>query len=129
MHSFDSNLDHLGDGTLEHPEWRIEERAEAYATRAGAARAGLSGSHGYEAGYSMVWVDADGDTLDGAKRPLRTAPGARSRSTSNATHPTKTSGRAGCQRRTAGSARRSARQPRAEILNGNYILPAITKAR
>jgi len=67
MHSFDYNLDHLGVGTLDRPEWRIEDRAVAYATRAAAARGGLWGNHGYEASYSMLWVDADGDALDGAK--------------------------------------------------------------
>jgi len=36
--------------------------------RAGAARGGLWGNHGYEAAYAMVYVDADGDALDGNAR-------------------------------------------------------------
>jgi hypothetical protein len=66
MHGFDYNLDHLGLGTLDRPEWRIHDRADAYATRAAAARGGLWGNHGYEATYAMAWTDADGDPLDGA---------------------------------------------------------------
>jgi hypothetical protein len=147
-HSFDYNLDHLGVGTLDRPEWRIEDRAVAYATRAAAARGGLWGNHGYEASYSMLWVDGDGDALDGAndRYELRLAPptpvdafwslamydasdfylvanpidrysigdrtpglatdgDGRSRSTFSATRPTKTTGRTGCRRPTAGSAR------------------------
>ena len=49
MHGFDYNLDHLGLGTLDRSEWKIHDRAEAYATRAAAARGGLWGNHGYEA--------------------------------------------------------------------------------
>jgi len=66
MHGFDYNLDHLGLGTLDRPEWKIHDRATAYATRAAAARGGLWGNHGYEATYAMAWTDADGDPLDGA---------------------------------------------------------------
>jgi hypothetical protein len=67
MHGFDYNLDHLGLGTLDRSEWKIQDRAEAYATRAAAARGGLWGNHGYEATYAMAWTDADGDALDGAR--------------------------------------------------------------
>jgi hypothetical protein len=28
----------------------------------------LFGNHGYEAGYAAIWVDADGDPLDGSHR-------------------------------------------------------------
>ncbi len=66
MHGFDYNLDHLGLGTLDRPDWKIRDRAEAYVTRAAAARGGLWGNHGYEATYAMAWTDADGDPLDGA---------------------------------------------------------------
>jgi hypothetical protein len=68
MHSFDYNLDHFGVGTIDAPEWRIDDRATAYATRAGAARGGLFGNHGYEADYEFVYVDADGEQLNGARR-------------------------------------------------------------
>jgi hypothetical protein len=65
-HMFDYNLDHLGVGTIDAPEWKIAERARAYVTRAVVARAGLWGNHGYEANYAFVWNDADGDPLDGS---------------------------------------------------------------
>ena len=68
MHYFDYNTDHLGPGTIDAPEWRIDDRRTAYATRAAAARAGLYGNHGYEANYEIVFVDGDGDQLTGAHR-------------------------------------------------------------
>ena len=76
MHGFDYNLDHLGLGTLDRPGWKIQDRAEAYATRAAAARGGLWGNHGYEATYAMAWTDADGAPLDGAhhRYELRLSP-------------------------------------------------------
>ena len=43
-------------------------RAARYLRRAVAARAGLWGNHGYEAGYAPVYVDADGEPLDGTRR-------------------------------------------------------------
>lgn len=76
MHGFDYNLDHLGLGTLDSPDWKIHDRAEAYATRAAAARGGLWGNHGYEATYAMAWTDADGDPLNGEQNryELRLSP-------------------------------------------------------
>ncbi len=68
MHYFDYNLDHLGIGTIDAPEWRIQDRRMAYTMRAVAARAGLYGNHGYEANYEIVYVDADGQQLNGAHR-------------------------------------------------------------
>lgn len=65
-HMFDYNLDRLGVGTLDTPEWRIADRKRAYVTRAVIARAGLWGNHGYEANYDFAWVDANGDQLDGS---------------------------------------------------------------
>jgi hypothetical protein len=68
LHLFDYNLDHLGLGTIDAPEWKLPDRAKAYVARAVAARAGLWGNHGYEAGYAFVWTDGDGQPLDGANR-------------------------------------------------------------
>jgi hypothetical protein len=68
MHMFDYNLDRLGLGTIDAPEWKIADRPKAYVTRAVAARAGLWGNHGYEADYAFAWTDEDGQSLDGANR-------------------------------------------------------------
>lgn len=68
MHSFDYNTDYFGVGTIDAPEWRIDDPVVAYATRAAAARGGLFGNHGYEAAYEIVYVDADGEQLSGARR-------------------------------------------------------------
>jgi hypothetical protein len=68
MHIFDYNLDHLGPGTIDRPQWKIADRAVAYATRAAAARAGLFGNHGYEADYELIFTDAGGEQLTGEHR-------------------------------------------------------------
>jgi hypothetical protein len=68
MHYFDYNDDYFGVGTIDAPEWRIDDRTRAYAMRAAAARAGLWGNHGYEANYEFVYVDADGEQLNGTHR-------------------------------------------------------------
>jgi len=67
-HLFDYNVDHFEVGTIDAPQWKIADRKTAYVTRAVVARAGLWGNHGYEADYALVWVDADGNTLDGSHR-------------------------------------------------------------
>ncbi|MFJ6425881.1 DUF1254 domain-containing protein [Streptomyces hydrogenans] len=66
-HAFDYNLDHFGPGTVDDPQWIIQDRAEARAVRAAAARAGLWGNHGYEAAYAMTWNDGSGQALDGRR--------------------------------------------------------------
>jgi hypothetical protein len=65
-HVFDYNLDYLGPGTIDTPEWKITDRARAYAIRAVAARLGLWGNHGYEATYYVLWQDEHGEELDGS---------------------------------------------------------------
>ncbi|MDQ2660975.1 MAG: DUF1254 domain-containing protein [Actinomycetota bacterium] len=65
-HGFDYNVDHLGLGTIDSPEWKIADRQESYVVRARSARNGLWGNHGYEAYYAEVFVDADGVQLNGA---------------------------------------------------------------
>ena len=64
-HGFDYNVDFLGLGTIDAGEWKIADRAEGYAQRARSARNGLWGNHGYEAYYAEVFVDADGEQLNG----------------------------------------------------------------
>uniref|UniRef100_UPI0036DD1B87 DUF1254 domain-containing protein n=1 Tax=Kitasatospora sp. NPDC058218 TaxID=3346385 RepID=UPI0036DD1B87 len=66
LHLFDYNVDFLGPGTIDDPEWRIPDRRAAYLSRAAAARAGLWGNHAYEATYAMTYDDADGRPLSGA---------------------------------------------------------------
>jgi hypothetical protein len=66
QHMFDYNLDRLGPGTIDSPEWKIADRKKAFVTRAVAARAGLWGNHGYEADYEIIHQDSSGDTLNGA---------------------------------------------------------------
>lgn len=75
MHAFDFNLDHLGLGTIDAPEWKIADRTTAYVTRAVAARLGLWGNHGYEANYDILWTDQDDRTLDGSHRYELVLPG------------------------------------------------------
>lgn len=65
MHAFDYNLDHLGLGTVDSPQWKVADRTDSYLDRAWAARTGLWGNHAYEALYAQTFVDANGDTLDG----------------------------------------------------------------
>jgi hypothetical protein len=173
MHGFDYNLDHLGLGTLDRPEWKIQDRGEAYATRAAAARGGLWGNHGYEATYAMAWTDADGHPLDGAHHRYELqlsppppvdafwsltmydaskfylvantidrysigdrTPGLASGDDGSVTiyiqlDPPDDDKRSNWLPTPDGRFRPLMRmyQPRAEVLNGDYILPAITKAR
>ena len=68
-HIFDYNLDHFEVGALDAPQWKMAAPdAVRYLVRAGAARGGLWGNHGYEAAYAMVYEDGDGDALDGNAR-------------------------------------------------------------
>ena len=67
-HSFDYNLDYFEVGALDDQRWKLPDGPMRYLVRAGAARGGLWGNHGYEAAYPMVYVDADGQPLDGSQR-------------------------------------------------------------
>ncbi|HTT29486.1 MAG TPA: DUF1254 domain-containing protein [Solirubrobacteraceae bacterium] len=67
-HVFDYNLDFFEVGALDDDAWKLTDGTMRYAQRALAARAGLWGNHGYEAAYAMVYLDGDGDPLDGANR-------------------------------------------------------------
>ena len=67
LHYFDYNLDHFEVGTIDAPEWKIEDRSKAAVTRAVAARAGLWGNHGYEAFYSGTFTDSAGEPLQGGR--------------------------------------------------------------
>lgn len=67
-HVFDYNLDFFEVGALDDPRWKVADGPARYLLRAGAARGGLWGNHGYEAAYAMVYVDGDGQPLDGAHK-------------------------------------------------------------
>ena len=68
-HVFDYNLDFFEVGALDDPTWKLDvEPRLRYLERALAARAGLWGNHGYEAAYAMVYVDGDGEQLNGSRR-------------------------------------------------------------
>jgi hypothetical protein len=68
-HIFDYNLDFFEIGALDDPAWKLKaEPQDRYLLRAGAARSGLWGNHGYEAAYAMVYEDADGEQLTGRHR-------------------------------------------------------------
>ncbi len=68
LHAFDYNLDYFELGTINAPEWKVADRTEAYLLRAAAARGALWGNHGYEAAYFTVYVDDQGEQLNGAHR-------------------------------------------------------------
>jgi len=67
-HVFDYNLDFFEVGALDDDAWKLPDGPMRYAQRALAARGGLWGNHGYEAAYAMVYLDVDGNRLDGANR-------------------------------------------------------------
>ncbi|MFG2695129.1 DUF1254 domain-containing protein [Kitasatospora sp. NPDC048407] len=67
LHLFDYNLDHLGPGTRDEPQWKVADRRATYLTRAVAARTALWGNHAYEAAYATTYHDSDGHPLDGAR--------------------------------------------------------------
>jgi hypothetical protein len=67
-HAFDYNLDFFEVGALDDHAWKLDDGPMRYVQRALAARGGLFGNHGYEAAYAMVYVDRDGNALDGANR-------------------------------------------------------------
>ncbi|MFC8384694.1 DUF1254 domain-containing protein [Nocardia sp. NPDC057272] len=67
FHIFDYNDDFFEVGTINTAEWRMADRDKAIGLRAAAAMGGLWGNHGYEAAYAPVYLDADGDELDGGR--------------------------------------------------------------
>jgi hypothetical protein len=67
-HIFDYNLDFFELGALDEAEWKLPDGPGRYLGRALSARGGLWGNHGYEAAYAMVYVDGEGDQLDGSRR-------------------------------------------------------------
>ncbi|KJL19654.1 hypothetical protein RN51_02996 [Microbacterium oxydans] len=75
LHIFDYNLDYFGVGTIDDPQWKAPEGLQRLALRAGSAKAGLWGNHGYEAAYIMTYVDDRGEQLTGERHyTLRLAP-------------------------------------------------------
>ena len=67
-HVFDYDLDFFEVGVLDDARWQLPDGPARYAPRAAAARGGLLGNHGYEPACAMVYADADGEPLDGARR-------------------------------------------------------------
>ncbi len=67
-HVFDYNLDFFEIGALDDPRWKVAYGPGRYLLRAGVARGGLWGNHGYQAAYAMVYVDSDGQPLHGERR-------------------------------------------------------------
>jgi hypothetical protein len=68
-HVFDYNLDFFEVGALNDPAWKTDlEPVARYLLRAGAARGGLWGNHGYEAAYAMTYEDGNGTQLNGRHR-------------------------------------------------------------
>ncbi|MBS1892292.1 MAG: DUF1254 domain-containing protein [Actinobacteria bacterium] len=67
-HAFDYNLDFFEVGAKDETRWKLPDGEGRYLMRALAARGGLWGNHGYEAAYAMVYLDGDGDPLDGTGR-------------------------------------------------------------
>jgi hypothetical protein len=68
LHAFDYNIDHFQLGTIEHPEWKAPDRAQAHIARALATRLTPGGSHAYEAAEAQISTDRDGLRLTGAHR-------------------------------------------------------------
>jgi hypothetical protein len=66
--AFNYNMDHLGIGTLDTPEWKLGDRATAFFYRAVVARVGLWGNHPYEAAYPSLFLDEHGEQLNGARK-------------------------------------------------------------
>ena len=66
-HVFDYNLDFFEVGALDEDRWKLPDDPDRYLVRALSARGGLWGNHGYEAAYAMVYVDGDGQPLDGKR--------------------------------------------------------------
>ncbi|GAA1648948.1 DUF1254 domain-containing protein [Microbacterium flavum] len=64
-HSFDYNLDYFEVGSLDDPDFTIDDPQRRIVQRAGAALGGLWGNQAFEAAYIATYVDADGDTLSG----------------------------------------------------------------
>lgn len=67
-HVFDYNLDFFEVGARDDDSWKLADGPMRYVQRALAARGGLWGNHGYEAAYAMVYLDGDGNELNGANR-------------------------------------------------------------
>jgi hypothetical protein len=64
-HIFDYNLDFFEVGTIDDPKWKADSGQLRYLRRAAAARAALWGNHAYEAAYAQVYVDSEGEQLNG----------------------------------------------------------------
>jgi hypothetical protein len=67
LHMTDYNADYFEVGTIDSPDWKITDRADAIAKRAEVALGGLWGNHGYEAAYAITYLDDRGEQLSGER--------------------------------------------------------------
>lgn len=66
-HAFDYNIDFFEIGAKNEPLFTSLPENLRYVLRAGAAIGGLWGNHSYEAAYSPVYVDSNGEQLNGSR--------------------------------------------------------------
>ncbi|WP_426518928.1 DUF1254 domain-containing protein [Diaminobutyricibacter sp. McL0618] len=64
-HSFDYNLDYFEVGSLDEPQFKIEDPQQRLVQRAGAALGGLWGNQAFEAAYIATYLDNTGEQLSG----------------------------------------------------------------
>ena len=66
-HVFDYNLDFFEVGAIDDDRVEVADGPGPATCEARGGTWGLWGNHGYEAAYAMVYVDADGEQLNGGR--------------------------------------------------------------